>query len=257
MNPSNSLVTLILVAATVLSSGLACSNNEPSTTSNAPSANTGSVTNTVTNSVTAPAPSAPKSIAGNYDVTGTNVDGGGNYKASLLVTPRDDVYQFSWNSGGKSYDGVGVMTDSTVAVSYTDGQDGKGCGVVLYKIGSDGTLDGKAGYWGVNSAESEKAKRTSGSDLEGKYEVNGRNTGGNEYKGTLNIRKDGEGYVFSWNAGSTFEGFGIKTGDKVAVGFGGKQCAFVSYEMKPDGTLDGKWGGQSSKTFGSEVARKQ
>lgn len=157
---------------------------------------------------------------------------------------------------GKTYDGVGVMTDSTIAVSYTEGSNGKGCGVVLYKINSDGSLDGKSGYWGVNSAESEKATRTSGTDLDGKYDITGKNPEGKEYKGTLEVKKSGAGYSFVCNAGSSFEGLGVKSGDKVAVGFGGKQCAFVSYEAKPDGTLDGKWGGQGSTSFGTEVARR-
>lgn len=220
-------------------------------TSNSTATNSGSQTSS------SPAASTPKDISGNYDASGTNVNGAGSYKASLVVTPHDDVYQFSWSSGSNSYDGVGVMTDNAVAVSYTDGSNGKGCGVVLYKISSDGSLDGKSGYWGVNNAESEKATRTSGTDLEGKYDISGKNPEGKDYKGTLEVKKDGEGYSFAWNVGGSLTGFGVRTGDKVAVGFGGKQCSFVSYEVKSDGTLDGKWGGQGAKSFGTEVAKKK
>ena len=229
-----------------------------------PNSSSGSATNSA-------APAPQKDIAGSYAATGTNFDGGGPYKATLVVTPRDDVYQFSWLPGtdstagenrpklavANSYDGVGVMTDSTVAVAYTDGPNGKGCGVVLYKIGADGSLDGKAGYWGVNSAESEKGIRKSGTDLDGSYEITGKNVDGEEYKGKLDVKKDGEGYTFAWDAGSQFTGFGIKQGDKAVVGFGGKQCAFVAYEVKPDGTLEGKWGGQGNKSFGTETAKKK
>lgn len=250
MKRANSTFLLLIAVAVLMAASLGCGNL--TTTGN--NASTGNSTTPVT---ATPAPAAPKSIAGDYDASGTNADGGGAYKASLVVTPRDDVYQFSWTSGSNSYDGVGVMTDNSVAVSYTEGSNGKGCGVVLYKIAADGSLDGKSGYWGVNSAESEKAKRTSGTDLEGKYDITGTNTDGKDYKGTLDVKKDGEGFKFAWIAGSIFEGFGVKTGDKVAVGFGGSQCAFVSYEVKPDGTLDGKWGSQGSKTFGTEVARKK
>lgn len=194
-----------------------------------------------------------KDIAGTYDATGTNPDGGSVYNATLVVTPRDDVYQFSWESGGNKYDGVGVMTDNTAAVSFTDGTNGKGCGVVLYKIGTDGSLDGRSGYWGMNSGETEKGIRKNGSgDLEGSYDITGKNVQG-DYKGTLEVRKDGEGYAFSWDAGLT--GFGIKQGDKAVVGFGGKQCAFVAYEVKPDGSLQGKWGSQGSTKFGTETAK--
>lgn len=253
MTKQNSITIFLFIAGVLFTLGFACNEGDTTTTSNG---NNMTGTNSGTTS-TVPTPSAPRNIAGSYDASGTNVNGGGTYKAALIVTPHDDVYQFTWNSGGKSYDGVGVQNESSIAVAFTEGTNGKGCGVVLYKIGPDGSLDGKTGYWGVNSAEMEKATRTSGSDLEGKYDVNGKNPDGKDYKGTLEVRKDGEGYAFIWTAGNTFEGFGIKTGDKVAVGFGGKQCAFVSYEVKSDGTLDGKWGGQGSKSFGTETAKKK
>ena len=245
------LVCLLLVVFAALACSKFTSSAPPVPSSDAPASNTAS------NAANSAAPAAKKDIAGNYDASGSNPNGGAPYKASLIVTPRDDVYQFSWDSGGNKYDGVGVVTDNTVAVSYTDGPSGKGCGVVLYKIGADGSLDGKAGYWGVNTAESEKGSRKSGSDLEGTYNIRGRNVEKKDYEGTLDIKKDGEGYAFNWNAGGSLNGFGIKQGDKAVVGFGGKQCAFVAYEIKPDGTLDGKWGGQGTKSFGTETAKKK
>jgi len=189
--------------------------------------------------------------------TGKNADGGGNYEADLVVTNRDDVYQFSWDSKGKQYDGVGVQIDNTVAVSFTDGTNGKGCGVQLYKINSDGSLEGKSGYWGKNTGETEKATRTSGTDLEGEYDIKGKNPDGQEYTGKLSVKKQGEGYKFSWTGVNSFDGFGIKQGDTVSVGFGGSNCGFVAYEIKSDRTLDGKWGGSGSNEFGTETAKKK
>jgi hypothetical protein len=247
-----SLSILAIVVSVLFLAAFACNNGNDGETKEK-----GTPTNGSTTSGSAPAPAGLRDIAGEYEATGTNPNGGSPYKAGLEVREHDDVYQFSWDSGGNSYDGVGVMTDNAVAVAYTEGTSGKGCGVVLYKIGADGSLDGKAGYWGVNSAESEKATRISGTGLEGKYDIKGTTPEGKDYKGTLEIRQDGEGYTFVWNTGSTLEGFGVQTGDKVAVGFGGKQCSFVSYEVKPDGTLDGKWGGRGSKSFGTEIAKKK
>lgn len=253
MNNRPSLLNLSLCLGLTIAAAIGCGN------SSTPAVPNTTASNTTSNSTSAnsDAPAAKKDIAGEYDASGTNIDGGGNYKASLVVTPRDDVYQFSWDSAGNKYDGVGVMTDGTVAVSYTDGDNGKGCGVVMYKIGADGSLDGKSGYWGVNSAESEKGTRKSGSGLEGSYDITGTNVEGKDYKGTLDVKKDGEGYTFNWNAGATFSGFGIKHGDKAIAGFGGKQCAFVAYEVRDDGTLDGKWGGQGNTSFGTETAKKK
>jgi len=250
---TNPVLVLALTIGALLTVGLGCGSSNSGTTNTTSPSNSGS-----TNSST-PAPTAPKNIAGDYDANGTNPDGQGTYKAALKVTQRDQVYQFSWTSAGNSYDGVGVMTDNEVAVSYTDGASGKGCGVVLYKIGSDGSLDGKIGYWGNNSMETEKGVRTtgSGSALDGVYDITGKNPEGKDYKGKLTIIQSGEGYTFDWEAGSTFSGFGIRAGNFVAVGFGGKQCSFVGYDVEADGTLRGKWGSQATRKFGTEIAKKK
>ncbi len=258
MKKTSSIVTLVIVACVLLTVGFACGNSETAKTTDnkSTSATTSPATSSTAKTESTPKP-APKDLAGNYSATGKNAGGGGNYEANLIVTKRDDVYQFSWDSKGKQYDGVGVQIDDKVAVSFTDGTNGKGCGVQLYKINSDGSLEGKSGYWGKNQGETEKATRTSGSDLEGEYDIEGKNPDGDRYTGKLSVKKDGEGYKFSWTGQSNFDGFGIKQGDSVSVGFGGKQCGFVAYEVKSDGTLDGKWGGQGSTEFGTETAKKK
>lgn len=256
MKHTNSLITLLIVAVVLFSAGFACNSGGDETSTSNNSASSGN-TNTAKNST--PAPSASKNIAGEYDATGTNPGGTGKYKAALTVTPHDDVYQFTWVSGKNSYDGVGVMTDNEVAVSFTDGGSGKGCGVALYKIGSDGTMDAKNGYWGSNTMETEHATRKtgSGSDLDGVYDITGKNPDGKEYKGTLTVIQSGEGYTFDWDAGTAVSGFGVKAGKYVAVGFGGKQCSFVGYDVESDGTLNGKWGSFGARQIGTEIAKKK
>nr|HMT09872.1 hypothetical protein [Pyrinomonadaceae bacterium] len=76
-------------------------------------------------------------------------------------------------------------------------------------------------------------------------------------KGKLDVKKDGEGYSFKWSAGVELTGFGIRAGEFVAVGFGGKQCSFVGYDVQDDGTLAGKWGGQGSTKFGTETPKRK
>lgn len=213
--------------------------------------------NSTTTTTATPLSTSSADLTGTYDITGTNENGAGAYKGTLVITNRGDVYQFSWDTAGKKYDGVGVQTGNSVASAFAEGNSGEGCGVVLYNMGPDGTLDGKAGYWGNNSSETETAKRVKGTDLEGSYEVSGSNTSGQPYKGTLEVKKSGAGYTFSWNAGSTFEGFGVRQGNTVAVGFGGNKCGFVSYEVRPGGTLEGQWGGYGSKSVGTEIAKKK
>jgi len=271
MKKTISVNTLFIFALVLMSIGFGCNKKDESPTpDNRQSTNisansmvnsSNSTTNTTNSTSSSSNPSlgtsAPKDISGSYSATGTNEGGKGNYAAELVVTNRDDVYQFSWDSKGVKYDGVGVQTDNKVAVSFTDGEDGKGCGVILYKINSDGSLDGKAGYWGMNTKETETAKRNGGSDLAGDYDVDGKNPDGKTYKSKLSVKQSGEGYTFDWTGGATLKGFGIKQGDTVSVGFGGAKCSFVAYEIKSDGTLEGKWGGANSTSFGMETAKKK
>lgn len=199
------------------------------------------------------APVVLPEIAGKYNVTGTNPDGG-VYKGTLDVIKQGDVYQFRWKAG-EQYDGVGVQNGGVVAVAFASGANGKGCGVVDYMIESDGRLNGKWGYWGVNQAGSETATRTSGSGLEGEYDATGTNPDGKEYKTKLTVEPASGLFRFVW-ANNT-DGIGIRQGENVAVGIGGSRCGFVAYQIKSDGTLDGIWGGYGSDKTGTEKATKQ
>ena len=192
-------------------------------------------------------------ISGSYTVTGTN-ENGSAYKGALEVIKQGDVYQFRWNAG-RQYDGVGIPNGNVVAVAFTEGSDGKGCGVVSYRIVGDGTLDGKWGYWGLNESGTEKATRTGGSSLAGDYKTVGKNPNGSEYKGALTISPKAGGYTFAWDNDAT--GFGIQRANNVSVGIGGAKCAFVAYEVKPGGVLDGVWGGYGSEKTGTEKATKK
>ena len=196
---------------------------------------------------------AATDISGNYTVAGTN-ENGTPYSGALEVIKRGDVYQFRWTAG-RQYDGVGIPQGNVVAVAFTEGSDGKGCGVVSYRIEDDGNLDGKWGYWGVNQSGTEKATRNSGSGLAGEYSTVGTNPDGKEYKGSLSIAAKGSGYTFSWADGST--GYGIERNKNISVGIGGAKCAFVAYEIKSDGVMDGVWGGYGSEKTGTEKATKK
>ena len=257
MKLTGSFATLLIAVCALLTAGFACGGSSSTPTDNRSTTTGSSPANSAPASPASTPKAAPKDLAGKYSATGKNADGGGNYDAELVVTKRDDVWQFSWDSKGKQYDGVGVQVDDRVAVSYTGGTNGKGCGVTLYKINSDGSLDGTAGYWGNNKKETEKATRASGSDLEGDYDVKGANPDGESYSAKLKVTKAGDGYRFAWSGTNSFEGFGVKQGDFVSVGFGGAQCDFVAYEIKSDGSLEGKWGGSGSTEFGTETAKKQ
>src|SRR5256885_7488680 len=180
---------------------VACVIGCKSTSSSTSQTNETSSTNKTTSSSTSTTKSASPDIAGKYSVTGTNPNGSA-YKGELEVIKHGDVYQFRW-SGGASYDGVGVQLGDVIAVAFTTGENGKGCGVVDYTITDDGaTLDGKWGYWGTDEAGTEKAKRTAGSGMIGKYDGTGANPDGKQYKVQIAVVPAGSGYKFTWSNNS-------------------------------------------------------
>src|SRR6266550_5218054 len=115
---------------------LGCKSTTSSTSTSAPKNDSPKTTNTSANTSTAPAPD----VAGKYNVVGSNPEGG-QYKGTLEVIARGDVYQFKWNAGTQ-YDGVGVQNGNIIAVAFANGENGKGCGVVDYDIASNGSLNG-------------------------------------------------------------------------------------------------------------------
>ena len=252
-------ITLTIVVCGLLALAFGCSLSKSSTGSNAANDNKNSNSSTSSSNSnrsttsTTTAPAAKPDVAGKYNITGTNPDGA-PYKGTLEVITRGDVYQFRWNAGSQ-YDGVGVQNGNIVAVAYTTGTDGKGCGVVDYDIAGDGSLNGKWGYWGTNEAGTENATRTSGSDLVGEYDATGKNPNGNSYKTKLTVEPAGNLYRFVWS--NNTDGVGIKRGNNVAVGIGGARCGFVMYEVDAGGNLDGVWGGGGSDKTGTEKATKQ
>lgn len=241
----NSRLSSLVAFALFVFCVLGCSKLGSQTTSKESSGNNSSPTQKAT--------TPPTDIAGDYGVVGTN-ENGSSYRGSLKVIKHGDVYQFRWNAG-RQYDGVGVPKGNVVAVAFAGGTNGEGCGVVSYQILANGSLDGNWGYWGKNEMGTESATRTSGSGLAGDYNVIGKNPNGSSYKAELSITPKGGGYQFVWSNNTS--GFGIKQGDTASVGIGGSRCGFVAYEIKPDGMLDGVWGGYGSERTGTETATKK
>jgi hypothetical protein len=244
-NPTNPLFGSVTALVVLVICALGCTSLGGSTTKKPDStANSSSAQKSAT---------PPADIAGEYNVVGTN-ENGSPYRGGLAIIKHGDVLQFRWNAG-KQYDGVGVRNGDVVAVAFTGGASGKGCGVVSYQILGDGTLDGVWGYWGLNESGTEKAERTSGSGVEGDYNTTGKNPNGNSYTGKLTVASKASGYTFSWSNNTS--GFGVRQGNTLSVGLGGSHCAFVAYEIKPDGTLDGIWGGYGTDKTGTEKATKK
>jgi len=198
-----------------------------------------------------------RDISGNFIISGAATNDMDPYTGSLAVIPKGDNYEFRWATTKGTRVGTGVQLGSTAAVSFAATGAGKGCGVVLYKIASDGSLDGRSVLWGEEKFGMEKAVRVEGTGFVGKYMVTGTAADGKTYLGSLAIVKDGAGYDFSWLTDKPQVGFGIWRGSYAAVSFGGHQCGFALYDIQSNGSLEGNWGGQKQVTFGTETAKRQ
>ena len=198
-----------------------------------------------------------REISGVFNVNGADANGNDEYNGILTIAPQGDVYGFRWSLNRGNRIGTGVQIGSSTAASFAATGGGKGCGVVLYKIGADGSLEGRTAHWGEFKYGTEGATRVEGTGFVGKYTVTGTATDGKPYTGTLKITKDGGGYDFEWQTGKPQVAFGIWKGSVAAASFGGKQCSFALYDIQSNGNLEGNWGGQKSVTFGTETAKRQ
>ena len=204
-----------------------------------------------------------REISGVFNVTGADVNGNEAYNGVLTVAPQGDAYGFRWTLNRGTRIGNGVQIGNAAAASFAATGGGKGCGVVLYKIASDGTMEGKIVKWGEDKYGKIIAHRTEGNGFVGKYSVVGNTPDGTGYAGHMTIKKDGLGYDLEWvqdyefTPTQTFVAFGTWQGSVAAASFGGYQCSFALYDIKSNGNMEGNWGGQKSVTFGTESAKRQ
>lgn len=206
-----------------------------------------------------PAPTiTERLLSGAFNIEGAGPNDSEPYNGLLTIAPQGDVYSFRWATTAGSRAGIGVQIGDATAASYAATGGGEGCGVVLYKIAPDGTLDGRIARWGEEKFATEKATRIEGTGFIGKYTVAGASAAGGQYSGTLSIKKDGAGYDLEWKIGDKpLIAFGTWKGIVAAASFGGRQCSFALYDVHSNGNLEGTWGGQKAVTFGTESAKRQ
>src|SRR5688572_27665735 len=95
-----------------------------------------------------PSTSSELELSGVYNVEGSGRNDQDPYKGILTVTNQEDAYKFEWQTNRSRHSGVGVQMGDAVAATYAESGNGKGCGVALYRISSDGSLDGSIANWG-------------------------------------------------------------------------------------------------------------
>lgn len=201
-----------------------------------------------------PAPSGG-AVAGNWDIASSaNPGGGGAYEGSVEITQNGGYYDLSWTlKKGQGYQGVGLVVGDILGVGWSP----KSPGVVVYTI-DGGTLNGTWSTAGSGGkVGTEKAEGPAG--LNGSYRVTGTNPGGSGgYNGTLSITPAGSVYRLAWRVGNdSYQGLGIKRGDKLVVGWSTEGSAGVVLYSIKGSTLDGVWAQPGSTALGSERLTKQ
>lgn len=223
------------------------------------SCQTGPDLSNINNNMATPSASAPaeKEISGTYAFNGADENGNQPYEGALTITNQGDTYGYEIQTSKMRRTGVGVQFGDSLAATYADPGKGEGCGVVLYKIARNGVMDGRTAILGTTGYGTEHAEQTAGSNFDGKYKVNGKTSAGEDYSGTLDVKKSLGGYQFNWHTGKDRVGYGIWRGSTAAITFGGPQCYFALYDVKSSGLLEGFTGGGNSFAFGTETAKKR
>ena len=74
-------------------------------------------------------------VTGTYACKGTNPNSS-PYTGTTVIKENGGGYLLTWNIGGMTYSGAGILTDNILSASW-------GNGVVVYRVQSDGRLVGK------------------------------------------------------------------------------------------------------------------
>lgn len=107
----------------------------------------------------------------------------------------------------------------------------------------------------ASSVYAEKGER----DLSGRYQCVGTSDQGGKYTGEVIIKKVNKGYTIDWVVGKTkYSGIGFVDEDRFSVAWtvktpNGVAIGVVSYKIKENGTLQGKWTDPSLKGIYDEV----
>jgi CHAT domain-containing protein len=187
----------------------------------------------------APTPQARKATAnveGTWTITEAKTLDGRNYTGTVAIQPVGQIYGLSWQTSVGNQSGIAFLENGHLFGGWgTD--EAAGYGIVVYKIGKDGTLDGRWTY-SKNGGEIGTEIATGGrpNQIEGDYQVTGTNPNeAGQYKGILNIRKKGDTYQLTWTVGTSYRGVGIRSGDWLVVSWGQSgQFGVIDYAISGD-----------------------
>jgi hypothetical protein len=92
-------------------------------------------------------------LASTYDEVGTNADGS-KYTGTVNVEViSSTTFKIRWKIGSTIYSGFGMRMNDTLAATYTVGGEP---GLIIYKVGDDGTLSGIWSIRGQNGSGTDR-----------------------------------------------------------------------------------------------------
>ena len=198
------------------------------------------------------------SIEGIWTITEARTLEGSSYGGTVEFIKQGDRYQVMWRTSAGTYSGLGLMRGNKLCVGWSP----ELFGVVFYKIGGDGTLNGKWTVIGATADQSDGVEKATGGNpgrIEGRYVVTGTNPGSQApYGGQLEIMRTGATYLLNWKVGnSSNTGVAIKVDDDLFAAWADKKHAFgiVSYTFE-GGRAKGVWTlGGSSRTATEDLVK--
>ena len=85
-------------------------------------------------------PAAAQTVGGEYEVSGTNLDGSEYDGTATITVTSDTTCRIHWETGNTTSDGICMLSEDRFAAAYSlsSGE----VGLVVYRVKQDGTLDG-------------------------------------------------------------------------------------------------------------------
>lgn len=80
-----------------------------------------------------------QSVAGTYDVIGTNFDGSVYEGLAQIVVTSDTTCEIVWETAGETSSGICMRNENALAAGYVLGD---AIGLIIYQIMDDGSLEG-------------------------------------------------------------------------------------------------------------------
>ena len=193
--------------------------------------------------VAACAAAAADDFVGRYAATGVTPQGA-NYKGDVQIEQVGKLHVVLWRlEGGAAYKGIAIRQGDKLGAGY--GPADAKFGIAVYQV-NGGTLQG---VWADSrDLKSELGKETlQGSpNLSGTYKIAlGQNRDGiTNYTGTIEIKRNGNTFLFFWPTKVPSLGVGVLVDDMLVVAYGNnpaKLPGVVGYKASGADAMDGTW----------------